>query len=217
MGYHTRSDIAGYILAGGKGKRMGEKDKLYLKYQGKYLARWTMETLDMLEHFYISVAKVPEEIIGNAEWILDIYEKEGPLGGILSGLLICREKALFVVPCDSYGVDKVMAERLISEYERTGGPVFYQSRGEIAPFPGIYTKAMIPVMERHRKAGNYRMRSLFVTNEAQNYSILDGREELCKIFNLNTQEDYNMFQRRNHEREDTNSERSAKTDQNSSI
>ena len=56
-----RANIAGYILAGGKGTRMGGMDKLSLKYQGRYLALWTIEALSMLDTWYVSVAEIPKD------------------------------------------------------------------------------------------------------------------------------------------------------------
>lgn len=201
-----RTDLAGYILAGGRGKRMGGRQKLYLQYQGKYLSLRTMEILRSLENFYISVAEIPEETVGSAGWITDFYEEAGPLGGIMSGLLLCPQDALFVVPCDTFGLDEEMAETLIREYERSGRPLFYRTEKGPEPFPGIYTKAMIPVMERQRTAGNYRMKSLFETEEAKEYTFLDGTKQLKKLVNLNTEQEYQRFQRRNDGREDRDSE-----------
>lgn len=201
-----RTDLAGYILAGGRGKRMGGRQKLYLQYQGKYLSLRTMEILRSLENFYISVAEIPEDPVGSAGWITDLYKEAGPLGGIMSGLLLCPQDALFVVPCDTFGLDEEMAETLIREYERSGRPVFYRTEKGPEPFPGIYTKAMIPVMERQRTAGNYRMKSLFETEEAKEYTFLDGTKQLKKLVNLNTEQEYQRFQRRNDGREDRDSE-----------
>lgn len=201
-----RTDLAGYILAGGRGKRMGGRQKLYLQYQGKYLSLRTMEILRSLENFYISVAEIPEDPVGSAGWITDFYEEAGPLGGIMSGLLLCPQDALFVVPCDTFGLDEEMAETLIREYERSGRPVFYRTEKGPEPFPGIYTKAMIPVMERQRTAGNYRMKSLFETEEAKEYTFLDGTKQLKKLVNLNTEQEYRRLQRRNDGRENSDSE-----------
>lgn len=198
-----RTDLAGYILAGGRGKRMGGRQKLYLQYQGKYLSLWTMEILRSLENFYISVAEIPEDPVGSAGWITDLYKEAGPLGGIMSGLLLCPQDALFVVPCDTFGLDEEMAETLIREYERSGRPVFYRTEKGPEPFPGIYTKAMIPVMERQRTAGNYRMKSLFETEEAKGYTFLDGTKQLKKLVNLNTEQEYRRLQRRNDGRENS--------------
>ena len=201
-----RTDLAGYILAGGRGKRMGGRQKLYLQYQGKYLSLRTMEILRSLENFYISVAEIPEDPVGSAGWITDLYKEAGPLGGIMSGLLLCPQDALFVVPCDTFGLDEEMAETLIREYERSGRPVFYRTEKGPEPFPGIYTKAMIPVMERQRTAGNYRMKSLFETEEAKEYTFLDGTKQLKKLVNLNTEQEYRRLQRRNDGRENSDSE-----------
>lgn len=211
-----RNDLAGYILAGGRGKRMGGRQKLYLRYQGKYLSLWVMEALRSLEDFYISVAEIPKETVGNAGWITDLYKEAGPLGGILSGLLQCPQEALFVVPCDTFGLDEEMVETLIREYERSGRPVFYRTETGPEPFPGIYTKEMIPVMERQHTAGNYRMKSLFETQEAKKYTFLDGPKQLEKLVNLNTEQEYRRLQRRNDGQEDSDSERSAGTDEKSS-
>ena len=136
-----KSDIAGYILAGGKGRRMGGKEKLYLQYEGKYLALRTMEALDMLENHYISVADIPKIRIRNAQWITDLYKDEGPLGGILSGLLQCPEKALFVVPCDMFGLERNLAERMIQAYIRKGKPAFFKrKRGNISVSGNLYKR-----------------------------------------------------------------------------
>lgn len=185
---------------------MGGRQKLYLQYQGKYLSLWTMEILRSLENFYISVAEIPEDPVGSAGWITDFYEEAGPLGGIMSGLLLCPQDALFVVPCDTFGLDEEMAETLIREYERSGRPVFYRTKKGPEPFPGIYTKAMIPVMERQRTAGNYRMKSLFETEEAKEYTFLDGTKQLKKLVNLNTEQEYLRLQRRNDGRESSDNE-----------
>ena len=149
-------------------------DKLFLKYQGKYLALWTIEALFMLDTWYVSVAEIPKEPMGKARWIRDVYEDIGPMGGILSGLIRCREEALLVVPCDTFGVDASMGRRLLDAYERTGRPVFFQDRNKIFPFPGIYTKSMLPAMERQRKAGIYRMQSLFDLVDRGKITLLDG-------------------------------------------
>lgn len=207
-----KSDIAGYILAGGKGRRMGGKEKLYLQYEGKYLALITMEALDMLENHYISVADIPKIRIRNAQWITDLYKDEGPLGGILSGLLQCPEKALFVVPCDMFGLERNLAERMIQAYIRKGKPVFLKGREEISPFPGIYTKEMIPIMKRQRTLENYRMRSLFEMEEAKEYIYLNETEVLVKLVNLNTEEDLQRLNRRSNGQESINGKRGTGTD-----
>ena len=196
-----RANIAGYILAGGKGTRMGGMDKLSLKYQGRYLALWTIEALSMLDTWYVSVAEIPKEPMGKARWIRDVYEDIGPMGGILSGLIRCREEALFVVPCDTFGVDASMGRRLLDAYERAGRPVFFQDRNKIFPFPGIYTKSMLPAMERQRKAGIYRMQSLFDLVDRGKITLLDGISELGRLVNLNTWQEYESLQRRSNERE----------------
>ena len=90
----------------------------------------------MLDVWYLSVAQIPEEPVGEAGWIRDLFPDLGPLGGILSGLLLCPEKALFVVPCDLLGLDGEMAQKMMEEYHRTGRPVFLRTKEGVEPFSG---------------------------------------------------------------------------------
>lgn len=55
---------------------------------------------------------------------------------------------------------------------------------------------MIPAMERQRENGNYRMRSLFETEEAKEYTYIDGEKELSMLVNVNTEEDFQRMKRK---------------------
>ena len=81
------------------------------------------------------------------------------------------------------------------------GPVFSTDRNKIFPFPGIYTKSMLPAMERQRKAGIYRMQSLFDLVDRGKITLLDGISELGRLANLNTWQEVRVLQRRSNERE----------------
>ena len=50
------------------------------------------------------------------------------------------------------------------------------------------------------------MKSLFETEEAKEYTFLDGTKQLKKLVNLNTEQEYRRLQRRNDGRENSDSE-----------
>ena len=56
-------------------------------------------------------------------------------------------------------------------------------------------------MERQRKAGIYRMQSLFDLEDRGKITLLDGSSELGRLVNLNTWQEYESLQRRSNERE----------------
>ena len=154
-----RANIAD-IFSQGKRNEDGEWIS-FLKYQGRYLALWTIEALSMLDTWYVSVAQIPKEPMGKARWIWDVYEDITQWALHLSGLIRCQERSTSCSAMIRSRVDASMGRRLLDAYERTGRPVFFQDRNKIFPIPGIYTKSMLPAMERQRKSGIYRMQSLF--------------------------------------------------------
>ena len=98
------SDIAGLILAGGRGSRMGGVDKGLQMHQGQPLAL----------HALIRLSPQVGEILINANRDLAAYESfgapvwpdalsdyPGPLAGMLAGLEHCSTPFLVTVPCDT--------------------------------------------------------------------------------------------------------------------
>lgn len=186
-------EVAGYILAGGKAKRFKGIDKMLLKWEEKTFGEHIVESLDRLESIYVSVAKKPRNISGAAAYVEDIYQGTGPVGGILSGLISCPQDALFVVPCDTPGIDRTLVDRMLSEYGKYGTPVFPCIDKSLQPLPAIYTKAMRPVLERMVQSGEYKLRSFFNMEEMVCYNVLDFRKDEMFLYNVNSEADYEQL------------------------
>ena len=106
------------LLAGGRGSRMAGRDKGWIMWQGHPLIE---HVLDRLKHQSV----VPHRITISANRNLDAYEQTGnvvltddrpgylgPLAGVESALLRCRQPLLLVLPCDTPAVPLDLAERL---------------------------------------------------------------------------------------------------------
>lgn len=100
----VRADITAVILAGGKGRRMGGRDKGLLELEGRPL----------IEYLLAAVSPQAGSIIINAnrnqERYLDYRHRvvadtledfQGPLAGFLSTMLACHSPYLVTLPCDS--------------------------------------------------------------------------------------------------------------------
>lgn len=183
-------EVAGYILAGGKAKRFNGADKMLLKWKGKTFGDYLLESLDELECVYVSVAKKPENISRAVRYVEDIYQDTGPVGGILSGLIQCPQDALLVVPCDAPGIDKKLTDSMLNEYKKNGMPVFFRLEGRVHPFPAIYTKAMLPVLEKMIQSGEYKLRSFFNMKEMVSCNVLDFRQNEISLYNINSEAEY---------------------------
>lgn len=95
------------ILAGGRGARLGGKDKGWVMWNG----------LPLVEHALAALAKQvppPARILISANRNVDAYQQtghvvvtderadfQGPMAGIEAGLMRCKKNNLLVIPCDA--------------------------------------------------------------------------------------------------------------------
>jgi molybdopterin-guanine dinucleotide biosynthesis protein A len=95
------------ILAGGRGARLGGKDKGWVMWSG----------LPLVEHALAALAKQmppPVRILISANRNIDAYQQTGhvvvtdersdflgPMAGIEAGLMRCKRNNLLVIPCDA--------------------------------------------------------------------------------------------------------------------
>lgn len=112
---NQRLPLCGVILAGGEGRRMGGCDKGLSEFLGRPLVSHVRERL----------APYVEEVVLNANRHLEDYRSmgcrvvsdrqagfQGPLMGILSGLLAARQAWVVVVPCDTPALPMDLVPRL---------------------------------------------------------------------------------------------------------
>lgn len=152
------NDIGGYLLAGGKNRRMCGEKKLLLEYEGKPFYRHILAGMADLETVYLSVDKPePYEKTG-LPLIADRYPGTGPLGAVCTGLELCPGKALVIAACDMPFLDRETVRQLIKEYEKNPAIVVTEIDGDIFPFPGIYPKSILPVFSEQLREGKGKMR-----------------------------------------------------------
>lgn len=106
------------VLAGGRGARLGGKDKGWVMWSG----------LPLVEHGLAILSKqipTPARILISANRNIDAYEQTGhvvvtderagfigPLAGIEAGLMRCKKNNLLVIPCDTPSLPSYLFERL---------------------------------------------------------------------------------------------------------
>lgn len=161
------------ILAGGLSSRMG-RDKARLR-----LGRWTL-----LGH----VRRVSREFGLTARVIRqDLVPRCGPLGGILTGLVGGRSKAVLFLSCDAPFVSLELL-RAISRLSKDGGaPVFTRHEG-LAGFPFLLPQDCLPAVERQIELGRFSLQALARTLEAREYE--PPARLAWRLFNANTPGDF---------------------------
>jgi molybdopterin-guanine dinucleotide biosynthesis protein A len=122
-GQRPGAGIAGVVLAGGQGQRMGGLDKGLRPLRGKPMVAW------VLERFTPQVA----DVMINANRHAEVYRGfgfavvpdgvggfAGPLAGLHAGLAATSQPLVATVPCDSPGLPLDLVARLRGALEERG-------------------------------------------------------------------------------------------------
>ncbi|HEY9777306.1 MAG TPA: molybdenum cofactor guanylyltransferase [Planktothrix sp.] len=183
--------VTGLVLCGGKSRRMG-RPKAFLPYQGGTLLEHTINNVKDLFAETLVVANEPEayENIG-VDVVKDILPYRGPLGGILSGLLVASQPYAFVVACDMPLVDKRLIREMTSCRHGNDVVVLAHKNG-IEPLLGLYSKNCIKALEESLFEGNLSVQEFLSGLKAQTFMCnweAQG-DALPPYFNVNTPQDY---------------------------
>lgn len=182
------------ILCGGKSLRMG-RTKAFLPYEGTTMIAHMLSTVRDLFSEVLLVANEPTifEDLG-VDVVKDILPHRGPLGGILSGLLVASHQYSFVLACDMPFVTRRLIREMTCRRDGSDVLVLMHPNG-IEPLIGIYSKACIKPLEESLFAGEPSLYN-FVSGlnaEAFYYDAKQdqtGSEVIPPYFNVDTPQDY---------------------------
>lgn len=124
--------------------------------------------------------------------VKDILPHRGPLGGILSGLLVASHEYSFVIACDMPLVDRRLIREMASS--RHGNDVVVLShKNGIEPLLGVYSKNCIKPLEESLFEGNLSVQDFLCGLKAQTFVCefdSSAPDVLPPFFNVNTPQDY---------------------------
>lgn len=177
------------ILCGGQSRRMGTC-KALLPIDGEPVLRRLAGVLSFFEERLLSAN---DTALGEGlSWTLveDRFPGLGPGAGLHAALLAAKKEALLCVPCDLPAFSEQAARCLLAQFPQDcAAMVCRDGTGRIHPLCGIYTKQMLPALERRLAAGRCRMTELL---EDAPTAVLDTTGLLPDdvFFNMNTPADY---------------------------
>ncbi|MBS1952761.1 MAG: molybdenum cofactor guanylyltransferase [Cyanobacteria bacterium SZAS-4] len=184
--------VTALVLCGGKSRRMG-RPKAFLPFEGTTMVNHVLNQVrDLFAEVFI-VANEPDnyEDLG-VDVVKDILPYRGPLGGILSGLLVAKHEYTFVIACDMPFVDKRLIREMTAARHGNDVVVLTHDMG-VEPLLGLYSKNCIKPLEESLFAGNLSLQEFLSGLKAQPFEYDAGSsngEELPAFFNVNTPQDY---------------------------
>ena len=193
-------DIGALILMGGKNSRMNGNVKGLLKIKNSTFLEKIQETLNDFSSIYLSIndkfSKEQKQNFENMGFkiIEDIYKEIGPLGGIYSSLLNCKEEYLFITACDMPFITKNSIEVLCNKVDKnTDGVVFYDKNNKLYPLGAICSKNVLPIIEEMIEKKYYKLSYLIEKSNFVKINIEKTDIPLKVLSNINTLQEYDLF------------------------
>jgi molybdopterin-guanine dinucleotide biosynthesis protein A len=193
--YHHRvSDIAAFVLAGGKSGRMGQ-DKAFLELGGRTLLDRALELAGSVASSVVIVGDgVKFFPLGRV--VEDIYPGQGPLAGIHAALLSSDADLNLMLAVDTPFVERDFLRYLLSEASRGSAVATVPKTVEgWRPLCAAYRREFAEPAERALRAGKNKISPLFEQIETR----VIGNEELSSrnfsdamFRSLNTPEDWRI-------------------------
>lgn len=125
------------ILAGGRGDRMGGRDKGWIDYRGTPLIEHVIGRLrTQVDHIVISCNRSQERYrqLGYPVVSDPSPDYPGPLAGIGAAAALCRDEWALLCPCDTPLLPTDLVQRLQDALAQTGATAAVPSDGEHAQY-----------------------------------------------------------------------------------
>jgi molybdopterin-guanine dinucleotide biosynthesis protein A len=187
------------ILAGGRGKRMGHREKALMAINGQPLVTYVIKSLEKLvDEIIISVrdqaqGELLDQILPGYSYAYDEFEHRGPLSGILSGLALCRNEFCFIAACDMPSINENVVKMLFSKSEAYDAVIPRREDGFLEPLHAVYRcVSMIRETKKAIERGESIILAPIVKMNVNYLDIEDIRKidpNLRTFININTPED----------------------------
>lgn len=183
------ADCSILLLAGGRGQRMGGRDKGLMEWHGRPLVAWlnrvarplTDDLLISCNRNHALYARFADNVISDTE-----PSYPGPLAGIRAGLAAARHPWLLVLPCDAPMVDEALLRELHTvALANPGCPVMARRQAQWEPLFCIIPLALAPAVEGAWQRGERSNRQVLLALGTQ---ALELDIEDVRLANLNSPE-----------------------------
>lgn len=153
------SEIAAYILAGGKSRRFGS-DKARAPIDGRAMILHVADAVRMIAPRITVVAGTADAYADlGLRTIADRYPGRGPMAGLHAALLDAPTEWIALVGCDTIGV-AASGWRVLPESRRDGCDAVAFRHGLWEPLCALYRRAILPEVQRWLDAGELSMQRL---------------------------------------------------------
>ncbi|MGD9346613.1 MAG: molybdenum cofactor guanylyltransferase [Candidatus Aminicenantes bacterium] len=180
------------LLAGGSSRRM-QWDKALLPVAEETIVEHILKQLE--DHFsevLVSVSDRKKFDFLKRTLVVDEKPGKGPMMGIKTALRTSVQEKCFVIACDIPEIDLGFLTRLVREADKADITLPVSPRGRLEPLFAVYSKAVLPVMQKLLDCGVLSLLPLFERGNVRYVPL--GENNWFR--NLNTRKDYENYLRR---------------------
>lgn len=192
-------EIAGIVLAGGLSRRMGGIEKAFLKLDGRPLIAHVLERLSaQASPVAINANGDPSRFAAFGRPVVadETPTFEGPLAGILAGMLWVRREAphirfLATAACDTPLFPKDLVAKLLAAASSEASPslALSASGGRIHPIFGLWPVALAPDLTRALACGERKVIRWAANHAHKTVEFSASGAPFDPFFNVNTPAD----------------------------
>ena len=189
MGDSTLSRCSVLLLAGGRGQRMGGKDKGLVTWHERPLISWLHDVVRPLtDDLIVSCNRNERQYAAYADQLVKDGEQgfQGPLAGIRAGLTVARHPWLMVLPCDAPTVDRPLLLSLFrASLDAPGQPIMVRLGQQWEPLFCVIPTELAPAIQSAWSTGERSIREILLRLTA---ASLDLAADDPRFINLNSPE-----------------------------
>jgi molybdenum cofactor guanylyltransferase len=193
------AEITAVILAGGRGSRMGGKDKGLVE----------INDLPLIEHVLSAVSPQAGQLIINANRNLEEYRRygfpvvsdtmanyQGPLAGFASAMAAAETNYIVTIPCDSPLLPDDLVQRLVQALNHEDAELAVAHDGErLQPVFALLRVSLLPSLLQFLQRGDRKIDLWYAQHKMAKADFSDIPET---FLNINTPADQQQLQQ--HER-----------------
>jgi molybdenum cofactor guanylyltransferase len=179
------------ILAGGKGSRLGGRDKGLLEWQGR----------PFIEHLLQNIAPVTQNILINANQNIEVYQQygypvitdetadfTGPLAGMLAALRSADTPYILTLPCDAPLTSADIVEKFCDVHEQKQRLLYIAATADgLQPVYAMIHHSLTANLQHYLAAGNRTVRDWMQANDAV---VVEFDQQASAFVNINTEKDW---------------------------
>ncbi|HEK1009888.1 TPA: molybdenum cofactor guanylyltransferase MobA [Pseudomonas putida] len=174
------------ILAGGRGQRMGGRDKGLVPWRGEPLVAHVQQVVRALsDDVVISCNRNQDLYRPFADQLVSDPEADfpGPLAGVIAGLTVALHEWVVVLACDAPLIELGLIESLLQLAVANDSAAMVRQGGYWQPMFSVLPRRLLPVLEQAWAAGERSLQKALLLEPVQG---LECAEDDRRLSNFNS-------------------------------